>query len=61
MQVCMKDVARILMEMEWCGVVEWVKKNTLRWFGHIERKNSEEFVKKVCEIEERKASSKMEG
>ncbi len=25
-----------------CGVVEWVKRNTLRWFGHIE-----EFVKKV--------------
>ncbi len=30
-----------------CGVVEWVKRNTLRWFGHIERKGSEEFVKKV--------------
>ncbi len=30
-----------------CGVVEWVKRNTLRWFGHIERMNSEEFVKKV--------------
>ena len=32
-----------------CGVVEWMKKNTLRWFGHIERKKSEEFVKSVCE------------
>ncbi len=21
-----------------CGVVEWVKRSTLRWFGHIERK-----------------------
>ncbi len=29
-----------------CGVVEWVKRNTLR-FGHIERMGSEEFVKKV--------------
>ncbi len=19
----------------WCGVVEWVKRSTLRWFGHI--------------------------
>ncbi len=30
-----------------CGVVEWVKRNTLRWYGHIERMGSEEFVKKV--------------
>ncbi len=30
-----------------CGVVEWVKRSTLRWFGHIERMGSEEFVKKV--------------
>ncbi len=30
-----------------CGVVEWVKRNTLRWFGHIERMGNEEFVKKV--------------
>ncbi len=30
-----------------CGVVEWVIRNTLRWFGHIERMGSEEFVKKV--------------
>ncbi len=28
-----------------CGVVEWVKRNTLRWFGHIERMENEEFVK----------------
>ncbi len=28
-------------------MVEWVKRNTLRWFGHIERTNSEEFVRKV--------------
>ncbi len=30
-----------------CGVVEWVKRNTLRWFGCTERMDSEEFVKKV--------------
>ncbi len=28
-----------------CGVVEWVKRSTLRWFGHIERMGIEEFVK----------------
>ncbi len=31
--------------MEWWN--EWVKRNTLRWFGHIERMRSEKFVKKV--------------
>ncbi len=30
-----------------CGVVEWVKRNTLRWFEHIERMETEEFVKEV--------------
>ncbi len=30
-----------------CGVVEWVKRITLRWFGHIERMGNEEFVKKM--------------
>ncbi len=29
----------------WCGVVEWVKRTTLGWFGHIERLGNEEFVK----------------
>ncbi len=28
-------------------MVEWVKRSTLRWFSHIERMGSEEFVKKV--------------
>ncbi len=28
-----------------CGVVEWVKRHTLRLFGHIERMGNEEFVK----------------
>ncbi len=30
-----------------CRVVEWVKRNMIRWSGHIERMESEEFVKKV--------------
>ena len=30
-----------------CGVVEWMKQSSLRWFGHIGRKKIEEFVKKV--------------
>ncbi len=30
-----------------CGVVEWVKRSTLKWFGHIEIMENEEFVKKV--------------
>ncbi len=28
-------------------MVEWVKRSTLRWFGHIERMGNDEFVKKV--------------
>ncbi len=32
-----------------CEVVEWVKRNTLSWFGHIKRIKSEEFKKSVCE------------
>ncbi len=30
-----------------CGVVEWVKRYTLRWFVNIERMGNEEFVTKV--------------
>ncbi len=30
-----------------CGVVECMRRNMLRWFEHIERMGSEEFVKKV--------------
>ncbi len=30
-----------------CGVVEWVKRSTLRRFGQIEMMGNEEFVKKV--------------
>ncbi len=29
----------------WCSVVEWVKKSTLRWYGHVERMDNEEFSK----------------
>ncbi len=28
-----------------CGVVEWVKRNILKWFNHVERMGSDEFVK----------------
>ncbi len=28
-------------------MVEWLKRSTLRWFGHIEMMEHEEFVKKV--------------
>ena len=51
-----------------CSVVEWVKKkNMLRWFGHMERKKSEEFMKEVYVSEtegprrRRKARCKTEG
>ncbi len=30
-----------------CGVVEWMKRNTMMWFGHTERMKSKETVKKV--------------
>ncbi len=30
-----------------CGVVEWVKRNTWRVLGHIERMGSEQILKKV--------------
>ena len=33
MEPCVKGVK--------CAVVEWVKRNMLRWFGHMEKKNSE--------------------
>ena len=34
----MKDVSWDLVQIKWCGVVEGVKINILRWFGHLERK-----------------------
>ncbi len=32
-----------------CRVVEWVKRNTLRWYGHVMRMNECDFMKKVYE------------
>ncbi len=32
---------------KWGVVVEWVKRSTLRWFGHIESMGNEDFVEKV--------------
>ena len=34
-----------------CGAVEWVKRNTLRWFGHMERMNENEMTKRVYRSE----------
>lgn len=30
-----------------CKVVEWVKRNTSRWFGHVERMQDLEFTRSV--------------
>ena len=32
-----------------CGVVEWVKRGTLRWYGHVMRMNEDCFAKRVYE------------
>ncbi len=32
-----------------CGVVEWVKRSTLRWYEHVMRMNECDFTKKVYE------------
>ena len=40
-----KNVAWELVQMEWCGIVEWMKRNMV--CGHMEREKSEDFVKKV--------------
>ncbi len=29
----------------WCGVVEWIKWSTLRWFGHIERMGNDDLLR----------------
>ncbi len=49
MKACKKGVVWEVMEANEvnCGVVAWIRRNSLRWFGHIERMESEEFVKKV--------------
>ncbi len=45
--MCMKGVVWEVINGVNCGVVEGVKRNTVRWFGHTEMMGSEEFVKKV--------------
>ena len=30
-----------------CGVVEWVKRNSLRWYGHVRRMTEERLTKRV--------------
>ncbi len=30
-----------------CGVVEWVKRSTLKWKGHVMKKNECDFTKRV--------------
>ena len=49
MKVCMKDVASKTgaIGVVWYGEMEYVKRTALRWFGHLERMKSEEFVKKI--------------
>ncbi len=32
-----------------CGVVEWVKRSTLRWYEHAMRMNECDFTKRVYE------------
>ncbi len=32
-----------------CGVVEWVKRNTLRWYGLVMRMSECDFTKRVYE------------
>ncbi len=36
--------------MRGCIVVEWVKRDTLRWFVHIERMDNEEFVRRCIGV-----------
>lgn len=36
----------------WCGVIEWGKKNTLNYFGHIKKKRDDRLVKKIYGSEE---------
>ncbi len=34
-----------------CGVVEWMKRNTLRWYGHVRRMEEDRLVKRVYDSE----------
>ena len=35
----MKDVVQYCVNGVKYDVIEWMKRNTLRWFGHMERKS----------------------
>ena len=30
-----------------CGVIEWVKRNTMRWYGHVQRMPEDRLAKQV--------------
>lgn len=30
-----------------CGVAKWVKFNTLRWIGHVKKRQDEEFTRRI--------------
>ena len=45
-KACMKDVERELVKGVKDDVVEWFKRNTLMWFGHMVKMNSEVCGKK---------------
>ena len=30
-----------------CGVVEWVKRNTPKWFGHVQKMKKDDLTKRV--------------
>ena len=34
-----------------CGVMEWMKRNTLRWYGHVNRLEEDRLVKRVYDSE----------
>ncbi len=35
-----------------CGVIDWVKQSTLRWYGNVMRMNECSFTKRVYESNE---------
>ena len=45
MKVCIYGLGILANRLK-CDAVDWVKRNTLRLFGHMERKKSEEFFEK---------------
>ncbi len=47
-KVCEQCRMRMYATRMKCGVVNWVKRNTLKCFEHIEERKNEEFVRKEC-------------